>query len=349
MVTPVVGVGTVLVLVALTLFSAEFLIVTGAMEPALLLTFLFALFRMLPLVQEMNNTRALVAVNRPALSAVTELLSTEGKPVLRNGSTVPGVLEDAIEFRNVCFEYEPGTPVLTDISCTFRVGKTTAIVGGSGAGKTTVADLIARFYDPASGSIHYDGQDLRDLEIAGLRRQISMVTQETHLFHDTIGANISYGAPGASEEEIRRAAERANILEFIDSLADGLDTLTGDNGVRLSGGQKQRIAIARAMIRSSNLLILDEATSALDSVSEKLVQSAIERAMENRTVIVIAHRLSTVEKADWVIVLEDGKLVEQGTFDDLIEKKGRLWQYYSLQSMAGETPPEPLRIVRSRS
>jgi subfamily B ATP-binding cassette protein MsbA len=207
----------------------------------------------------------------------------------------------------------------------------TALVGGSGAGKTTLADLIPRFHDATEGYIYIDDVDIRKFEIHSLRRQIAVVSQNTFIFNTSVWKNISYGTPRATEAEIKEAAKLANALEFIEEMPEGFRTQLGDRGVRLSGGQKQRIAIARALLRNPEILILDEATSALDSVSERLIQESLEQLSLGRTVIVIAHRLSTIAKANKVVVLEQGRIVEQGKYQELLEMQGKLWQYHQMQ------------------
>jgi subfamily B ATP-binding cassette protein MsbA len=221
--------------------------------------------------------------------------------------------------------------VIKGIDLCIEKGQTTALVGATGAGKSTLVDLIPRFYDPTRGRILYDGTDLRDFDVISLRDRIAIVSQSTHIFNDAAAANIAYGASDASPERIRWAAEQANALQFIEEMENGLDTMLGEGGVRVSGGQRQRIAIARALLQDPDILILDEATSDLDSVTERLVQGALERLMQDRTVVAIAHRLSTIEHADKVAVLEDGKIVEQGTYDELLARKGQLWEYHRTQ------------------
>jgi len=211
-----------------------------------------------------------------------------------------------------------------------RKGEVLALVGQSGGGKSTIVDLLPRFYDPLSGAILFDGVDLRDLKLADLRAQLGIVTQEVILFHDTVAANIAYGS-SPDVERLREAARAANALEFIEELPEGFATMVGERGIRLSGGQRQRLAIARAIYRNPPILIFDEATSALDTESEMLVQQAIARLMENRTSIVIAHRLSTVLHADNIVVVEDGRIAERGTHAELMELEGRYSQLYELQ------------------
>ena len=240
-------------------------------------------------------------------------------------------LQRSIDLVSVDFSYVPGEPVLHDITLSIKRGETTALVGTSGAGKTTLADLISRFYDPTRGQLLIDGVDLRELKINSLRHRMAIVSQDTFIFNATVGENIVYGMENASDTDIIEAARLANALEFIQDLPNGFATTLGERGVRLSGGQRQRIAIARAILLNPRILILDEATSALDSESEALVQEALERAMENRTVFVIAHRLSTVRKADRILFIENGQIAEAGTHFELLEKQGRYEQFYAQQ------------------
>jgi subfamily B ATP-binding cassette protein MsbA len=301
------------------------------MSVAVLLTFFFALFRLLPLVQVLNGHRSQWAISRNALDVVAQLLDKRDKPYIVDGHRPLQAFRESIVFEDVGFAYEPGQPVLHDISLTIRQGQTTALVGGSGAGKSTLADLLARLQDPTEGRILLDGVDLREFTLESLRRHLVIVSQSTFLFHDTVRANIAYGLDDVPMDRIRWAAEKANALEFIDAMPDGFETVLGDRGERLSGGQRQRISIARALLRDPEILVLDEATSALDSVSERLVQESLEYLMEGRTVLVIAHRLSTVESADHLVVLEGGRIVEEGSYDDLLARKGHLWEYHRLQ------------------
>ncbi|MGB3181962.1 MAG: ABC transporter ATP-binding protein [Cyclobacteriaceae bacterium] len=228
---------------------------------------------------------------------------------------------DSIEFRNVSFAYGDN-PVLTDINLTVPKGRMIALVGPSGGGKSTLADLVPRFYDPREGGVYLDGHDLRDLTLTSIRQQMGVVTQESILFNDTIASNIAFGMPAATKEDIMKAAKIANAHDFIMASDNGYDTVIGERGSKLSGGQRQRISIARAVLKNPPILILDEATSALDTESEKLVQQALTSLMQNRTSIVIAHRLSTIKHADQIIVIQDGKIVERGTHDELMENQG---------------------------
>jgi ATP-binding cassette subfamily B protein len=215
--------------------------------------------------------------------------------------------------------------VLHDFDFKARAGHRIALVGPSGSGKSTVVSLLFRFYDPSEGTILFDGQPIADMQLHSLRRNLALVPQEVLLFGGSIRENIAYGKPGATDEEIRHAAQQANAAQFIDTLPEGYDTLVGERGTQLSGGQRQRIAIARAILADPAILILDEATSSLDAESERLVQDALDKLMENRTSIIIAHRLSTVRRADQILVLSGGVILERGTHDELIGKDGGLY------------------------
>jgi ATP-binding cassette subfamily B protein len=220
---------------------------------------------------------------------------------------------------------------LQDVSFEIAPGRLAALVGPSGAGKTTITYLIPRLYDPTAGSVQIDGHDLRDVTLDSLSRKIGMVTQETYLFHDTIRANLLYARPEASQDEIERAARAANIHDFIARLPKGYDTVVGERGYRLSGGEKQRVAIARVILKDPRILVLDEATSNLDSESEALIQAALKPLMHGRTSVVIAHRLSTILAADVILVVSDGKIVEQGTHDELLARDGLYARLYRTQ------------------
>ena len=253
----------------------------------------------------------------------------------------------AIEFENVDFAYEPDRRILKNVSFRIEPGQTAALVGPTGAGKTSIISLIPRFYDPTAGRLKIDGQDIRNFQQKSLRQQISFVLQETLLFHGPLWQNIAYGKPEASRAEILRAAELANAKEFIEKMPDGYDTIIGERGVTLSGGQRQRIAIARAVIRNTPILILDEPTSGLDAASEQLVFEALDRLMEGKTSIVIAHRLSTIRRADVIFVVQDGAIVESGKHDELSKSGGLYSKLYELQFRGNEEIERPAIAVRN--
>ncbi|MGB3694873.1 MAG: ABC transporter ATP-binding protein [Spirulinaceae cyanobacterium] len=305
----------------------------------ILLTYLVLLFRLLPIVGQLNGTRSRFANSAPSAEIVADFLNLDTKPFMGNGSAVYQRLEDSIEIENLSFAY-PGQEklVLKNVSIQVPKGQTIALVGASGAGKSTLADLIPRFYDPIEGRITLDGKDIREYDIASIRQQMGVVSQDTFLFNASIRNNIAYAMPQATNDDIIEASKRANAYEFIAELPHGLDTEIGDRGVLLSGGQRQRIAIARALLRNPDILILDEATSALDTVSERLVQQAIDELCRDRTTVVIAHRLSTIRKAHQIAVLDKGRVVEVGSHEELVNKKNG--HYARLHSMQFSDKPK---------
>src|SRR5437588_2253746 len=318
--------------VAALLFFGEREIRLGRMDYAQFLAFLFFLFRsydpMRRLSRLQNSMEQALAAARHVWEVMDEGAEIPEKP---NAIELPP-LRSGIEIRHVCFGYaNEGRAVLQDVDLSVPVGSMVALVGESGGGKSTLTKLLPRFHDPTSGSVLWDDVDLRDARIASLRLQIALVTQETVLFNDTVRYNISYGRPEATDEQIWEAARTAFAHDFIMDLPKGYDTIIGERGTFLSGGQRQRLAIARAVLIDAPVLILDEATSALDAESEQLVQRAIANLIRNRTTLVIAHRLSTVRRADLIVVMEAGRIIEQGTHAELLARGGQYQRLYELQ------------------
>ena len=304
-------------------------------------SFLAAMLLLTPPLKRLTGVAEYLQRGLAAAESVFALL--DEKPETDNGTVPLRRARGDIGFRQVNFRYpRAGQAALKDVTLTISAGETIALVGSSGGGKTTLANMVPRFYHADSGAITIDGHDIESLALADLRRNIALVSQEVALFNDTVAANIAYGqAAGASRQAIERAAEAAHALEFIRAMPQGFDTLIGENGVRLSGGQRQRLAIARTVLKDAPILILDEATSALDSESEKHVQSALEQLMQGRTTIVIAHRLSTIEKADRIVVLDKGEIAQIGTHDQLLAEGGIYAKLHSIQYAVGGTQQEP--------
>jgi len=328
--TPIVGlivaVGTCLVL----WFGAR-LVINGGLSAGSLVVFILYLGKMYKPMQELSKMTDTYSKAAVGYERIQEVLETEREIKDVRGAIRAPRFKGEIAFDDVSFSYEPEKPILRNVTFRIEPGQVAALVGPTGAGKTSIISLIPRFYDPESGRITIDGQDIRRFQQKSLRQQISFVLQETMLFHATVWQNIAYGKPEASQQDIIRAAELANASEFIDQLSEGYDTLLGERGMTLSGGQRQRIAIARAVIRNTPILVLDEPTSGLDSSSEKLVFEALDRLMKNKTTIVIAHRLSTIRNADVIFVIDDGQIVESGRHEELMDRRGLYAKLHHLQ------------------
>ncbi len=297
------------------------------------LVFIVILYRMYPNFSDLNENRNALVAATASVDAVEQLLDSSNKPYIRSGSVPCTGFQEAIRFEAVSFRYDVAEPLaLHDVSIRILQGKTTALVGPSGAGKSTLISLIVRLYDPSEGSLVVDDVPLQQLDLASWRRRIAVVNQDIHVFNTTVRANIAYGRLHATDDEIITAARQADAHDFISALPQGYDTRLGDQGVRLSAGQKQRITLARAIVRDPEILILDEATNALDSLSEHVIQASLKQFGHNRTVIVIAHRLSTIEQADHIIVLDAGRVVEQGSVAQLLDNEALFARLKALQN-----------------
>src|SRR3954467_8997340 len=303
---------------------------SGTMTGATLLAFLTLVLRLLQPLKQLSQMRTTAQSSLASAERLFEILDSPAEFQRDRGTRETAVFERELKFEKVTFAYGDA-PVLIDIDLVARKGEVVALVGPSGAGKSTLVDLIPRFYEPTAGRIVLDGIDTRDIKLPALRKLTGIVSQETVLFHDSVRNNIAYGGTGHSQAQIEAAARAANAHEFIMELPSGYDTLLGERGTRLSGGQRQRLAIARALLTDPPILILDEATSALDTESERLVQEAVDRLLQGRTVFVIAHRLSTITHADQILVLERGEIVERGAHAELLAKRGAYYRLYSLQ------------------
>ncbi len=325
----IVAIGTCLVLG----YGAR-LALAGQISAGVLIVFLLYLGKMYKPMRDLSKMTDVVSKAMVGYERIGEVLAIESlvrdEPRARRAPTFTG----QIAFDRVSFSYGADTPIIKDVSFTIEAGQVAAIVGPSGAGKTTIVSLIPRFYDPESGRVVIQGTDIRRYRLKSLRDQMSFVLQDTLLFRATIWENIAYGKPGASSREIRRAAELANAHEFIEAMPDGYDTMVGERGVTLSGGQRQRIAIARAVIRDTPILILDEPTAGLDAASEQAVMDALDKLMKGRTSVVIAHHLDTIRRADVIFVVKDCALAEQGTHDALMAQHGVYAELYDIQNPA---------------
>jgi subfamily B ATP-binding cassette protein MsbA len=316
---------------SLVLWFGGRMALSGQLSAGSLIVFISYLAKMYKPMQELSKmtdaySKAIVGYER-----IMEVLETEGDVKdVRRARRAPR-FRGAIEYDHVSFSYDPENPILSDCSFQIEPGQVVALVGPTGAGKSSILGLIPRFYDPASGTVKIDGHDVRTFQQKSLRDQISMVLQENILFQGPIWRNIAYGKPGASRKEILAAAKLANVDEFVEKMPEGYDTIVGERGVTLSGGQRQRVAIARAIIRNTPILLLDEPTSGLDAASEKLVFDALTRLMEGKTCVVVAHRLSTIRLADVILVVQGGRIVERGNHGELIAAGGLYAELCELQ------------------
>ena len=316
--------------IAAIIFWGGYQVIEGTSTPGTFFSFLAALLMLYEPVKRLTNVNNTIQQGLAGAERIFQVLDTE--PGIRNrpGAAELPPIREGISIEGVTFRYEED-PVLRDVSLKIRAGEAVAFVGMSGGGKTTLVNLIPRFYDVSEGRVAIDGTDIRDVTLESLRAQIGIVTQQTILFNDTVRGNIAYGDVRRSDGDVVRAAMAANAHDFIQRLPQGYDTVIGEQGVKLSGGERQRISIARALLKDAPILILDEATSSLDTESEIEVQDALEKLMRGRTTLVIAHRLSTIRNADRIVALVDGRIVEEGTHESLLERKGEYFKLHNLQ------------------
>ena len=321
--------------IAAIIFYGGYQVIQGVSTPGTFFSFLAALIMLYEPIKRLTNVNNTIQQGIAGAQRVFSII--DAVPEIRNKpEAIPlPAISKAIDIRNVTFRYED-TPVLKQINLTVRAGEAVAFVGMSGGGKTTLVNLIPRFYDVSEGQILIDGRDIRDVTIESLRAQIGIVTQQTILFNDTVRNNIIYGDVEKTEADVIRAAKAANAHHFIMNLPEGYDTVIGEQGTKLSGGERQRISIARALLKDAPILVLDEATSSLDTEAEIEVQEALENLMKGRTTLVIAHRLSTIRNADRIVVLVNGEIVEEGTHEALLDKKGEYFRLYQMQFKNGD-------------
>lgn len=340
-VTTLVAIGTAAVL----WFGARE-VMAGAMTAGALVVFLAYLGKLFRPIQDVARASTNIAQATVGLERIKAVLDADDRLPRATSPIVLDRVAGTVEFRNVTFGYDPARPVLKDVSFRVTPGQLVGVVGPSGSGKSTLVSLIPRFYDPSAGHVLIDDIEVREFSIRSLRKTIGFVLQETQLFHAPVWQNIAYGAPGASRDDIVKAAQLAQAHDFIEALPQGYDTMVGQGGQTLSGGQRQRLGIARAMVRDASILILDEPSSGLDQESERLVFEGLRRLLTGRTTFVIAHRLATIQQADVILVLDNGVLVEQGSHDTLIARNGVYAELYRAQSPVTATAPAPLRAVR---
>jgi subfamily B ATP-binding cassette protein MsbA len=324
---------TVAVLAGVTIlwFGGKEILTGSGVSPGQFMLFLVAMFSLMQPVKKLSRLNLDIQQGLAAAQRIFEILDTRPKITVSSHPLELDRPSQEIVFEKVTFSYEGKKKVLDNIDLKVKVGEVIALVGPSGAGKSTLVDLLARFYDPVNGHIYIDKVDIKEVDLSNLRRMLGIVTQETLLFNDTVWNNIAYGHNGASAEAVYQAARGANAHDFIQAMSQGYQTVIGDRGVRISGGERQRLAIARALFKDPAILIFDEATSALDTQSELLVQEAMQRLMRDRTCFVIAHRLSTVQNADKIVVLDKGKIVQVGRHQELIDQPGLYRKLYQLQ------------------
>jgi ATP-binding cassette, subfamily B, bacterial MsbA len=329
--------------VAAIIWYGGYLVIQGTMTPGAFFSFLAAMFLAYTPIRRLGGANNTIQQALSAAKRVFEVLDLKNEQELNQGRKELGPLARELKFKGVSFQYEGADrPALTGVDLTVNAGEVVALVGSSGGGKTSLVSLVPRFYEPSQGAILIDGQDIREGTLRSLRAQISIVSQDIVLFDETVRNNIGYGRAGATDDEVIQAAKLAYAHDFIMNLPDGYDAIIGENGVKLSGGERQRLAIARAILRDPPILILDEATSALDTESERIVQMALANLMKSRTTLVIAHRLSTVQKANNIVVLDKGRIVEMGSHQELLRQNGLYRHLYAIQFQEEEFGKEGL-------
>ncbi|MND93979.1 putative multidrug export ATP-binding/permease protein [compost metagenome] len=321
----------IMVIAILLWYGGHMVLIEQTLKGAAFITYMGLAYNILTPAKSISKASYAIKRGNAAAERILEILDQENTITSKKGALLKNSFDSEIAIKNINFKYEEET-VLKDFSLDIKKGQTVALVGQSGSGKSTIANLLTRFYDVNEGTISIDGTNIKDMNLQSLRGLMGLVTQDSILFNDTIKANISLGKLNATDEEIIEALKIANAFEFVNQLPNGIYTNIGDSGNKLSGGQKQRLSIARAVLKNPPIMILDEATSALDTESEKFVQVALENMMQNRTSIVIAHRLSTIQKADAIVVMQKGKIVEQGTHEELIALNGTYNKLVTMQS-----------------